>query len=113
MSQTDLPLRRRVMPLRTVQIRDPDGGAMVTQDVLDDPMAPAGTNHMHTGLGILKDPFPLGASVDPGPGFVTPDQPTAAQARQDFRHPVIQPGFHPLDEIRQGPFADGYGKALP
>ena len=96
------------MLLGTVQIGHPDRGAMVTQDFVDDPVASAGANHMHTDLGILKDPLPLGASVDPCPSFITADQPAAAQARQDLRHPVVQPGFHPPEEIRQRPFADGH-----
>ena len=108
MGQTDLPLLGRVVLLGTVEIGDPDGGAMFAQDFLDDPVAPAGANHMHTDLRILKDPLPLGASVDPCPGFITPDQPAAAQARQDLLYPVVQTGFHPPEEIRQRPFADGH-----
>ena len=112
MGQTDLPLLRGVVLLGTVEIGDPDGGAMIPEDFVDDPVAPAGTNHMHTDLRILKDPFPLGASVDPCPGFVTPDQPAAAQARQDLRDPIVQTAFHPPEEIRQGPFADGHAVDL-
>ena len=103
MGQTDLPLLRGVVLLGTVEIGDPDGGAMIAEDFVDDPVAPAGTNHMHTDLCILKDPFPLGASVDSCPGFVTPDQPAAAQAHQDLRYPIVQTAFHPPEEIRQAP----------
>jgi hypothetical protein len=108
MGQTDLPVRGRVMLLGTVEIGDPDGWSMVAQDVSDDPVATAGTNDMHTDLGMLKDPFPLGASVDPCPGFIPADQAAAAQAGQHLRHPVVQPGVHPLDEMGQRPLTDGH-----
>ena len=108
MGQTDLPCLRGVMLLGTVQIGHPDRRTMVTQDFVDDPMASAGANHLHTDFGLLKDPLPWGASVDPCPGFITADQPAPAQARQDLLHPVVQPAFHPLEEMCQGAFADGY-----
>jgi hypothetical protein len=34
-----LPVLRRVVPLGTVEIGDPDGRAMIAQDFLDDPGA--------------------------------------------------------------------------
>jgi hypothetical protein len=107
MGQTDLPWLGWVILLGTVKVGDPDGRSMVAQRFLDDPVAPAGANHMDTDLGMLNDPFPLSASVDPCPGFVTPDQSAAAPTRQDLLHPVVPPAFHPPEESRQSPFADG------
>src|SRR5215218_7126329 len=70
MGQTDLPWRSRVLLLRMTEIGHPEGRAMVAQDFVDDLVAPAGANHMHTDRGMLKDPFPLGASVHPCAGFI-------------------------------------------
>ena len=80
MGQTDLPVLGRVVLLGTVEIGHPDRRPMVAQDFLDHPVAPAGANDMDTDLGVLKDPFPLGAAVDAGPGFITADQAAAAQS---------------------------------
>ena len=45
---------------------------------------------MHTDLGILENPIPIGCAMNPGTGFITADQSAAAQARQDLLHPVVQ-----------------------
>ena len=50
---------------------------MRTQDLLDHPVAPAGTDDMETDLVVLKHPFPLLLPVHAGTGFITADQPTA------------------------------------
>jgi hypothetical protein len=106
MGSTDLPVLARGVPLGTVEIGDPHGRSMVAQDVADNPVAAAGANDRHTDLGMLKDPCPWGTSVDPGPGFITADQAAAAQAGQHLRHPVVQSGVHPLEEMGQRSFAD-------
>src|SRR5882724_13246873 len=80
---------------------------MVAQDFSDNPVATAGANDMHTDLGILKDPLPVGTAVDPCPRFITADQTAATQARQDLLQPVVQLGVHPLEEVGQCSFADG------
>jgi hypothetical protein len=108
MGSTDLPVRSRVLFLRPIKVGHPDGRAMVAQDVVDDPVAPAGSHHMYTALGLWKDPCPLGASVHPCAGFSTADQSTTPPARQDLFHAVVQPCLHPPEESRQGAFADGH-----
>jgi hypothetical protein len=102
MGQTDLPWLGRVVLLRTLEVGDPYRRSMVTQDLLDDPVAPAGTNHLPTDLGMLKDPCPWGAAVHPYAGLITADQPATPQACQDLLHPMVQTRFHPPEEMRQG-----------
>jgi hypothetical protein len=79
LGQTHLPWLGWVVLVRTRAVGAPYRRSMVTQDLVDDPVAPARTNHLHTDRGMLKDPCPLGASVHPCAGFITADQPAAAQ----------------------------------
>jgi hypothetical protein len=112
MGQTDWPWLGRVVLLRAVEVGHPDYRSMIAPDLVADPVAPARANHRHTDRGMLKDPFPWGAAVYPGAGFITADQPAAAPTGQDLRDPIVQTAFHPPAELRQGPFADGHAVDL-
>jgi hypothetical protein len=100
---TPRPGLGRVVRVGPVAIGAPDGRSMVAQDCWDDPVAPAGAHHLHAALGLVKDPFPWGASGDPRPSCLTADQSAAAPPGQPLRPSLIPPGGHPLAEVGQGP----------
>ena len=101
-----------VVLLRTVESGHPKRRPMRPQDFVDHALPSTGSDHMDADLGILKHPFPLLLATHPGAGLIAADQPTAAQARQDFRHPIIQPAVNRLEQIGQAPFADAQAKHL-
>jgi len=94
--------------LRTLEIGDPARWPLCAQDVVEHALAAAGAEPRYTDRGMLTDPRPLGASVDPCPRFITADPPAAAPARQALREPGVQPGVDPRAAMRQRPFAEGH-----
>jgi hypothetical protein len=53
---------------------------------------------------VLKHPFPLVLAVDTSARLITAQQAAPPQAGEELRHPVVQAGFDPMEQVRQGPF---------
>ena len=102
----------RVVLLRTIEIGHPDRRPMRPQDFLDHAPSPAGSDHLDAHRGVLK---PISHCCWPFTRALVsslPDPPTAAQPRQDFRHPLVQPAFAGLAQMGQPPFTDAQAKHL-
>ena len=104
--QTDLPLLRRVVRLGTLESGHPDRRPRRSQDFLDHAPSPTGPEHMAADLSVLKAPLPLVPPVAPGAGLITTNPAPAAQACEDFRHPLGAPAFDPLAQVGQAPCTD-------
>ena len=75
-------------------------------------MSPTGPDDMNANLGVLEYPFPLLLTVHAGTGFIAAEQPTAAQAREDFGDAIVQTDFNGLEQVGQAPFTDPQAKHL-